>query len=151
MERYRKHKPLHSLRAKFRPKHSQFEAQKLPEHSKPHATSSLIPPPRWPGRQFHRCVQTSPVSPEARQKILTTFDFENAAAGQPVSEPVISELEEWMGYQGWPWVDEHDRARIIRDKAFNTLKKFLVSLGFVFLSSLFPSDSRTLSLHESFH
>lgn len=136
MERARKRQPLSSLPAKFHSQRSQSEPSKLPESSKSPPVGLLSPPPRWPGRQFHRCVSRSPVSPDACKKILSSFDFEKSDREQ--SEPVILELEKWMGYEGWPWVDKHDRARIIRDKAFSTLYKFLWSHRFVFYPSSLP-------------
>ncbi|KAB8079522.1 hypothetical protein BDV29DRAFT_54958 [Aspergillus leporis] len=109
MERARKRQRLSSsLPAKSHSQRLQPELSKSPEFSK--FPGSLSPPPRWPGRQFHRCVSKSPVSPEACQKILSSFDFEKSDHEQ--SESVILELEKWMGYEGWPWVDEHDRARL---------------------------------------
>lgn len=146
MERARKRQCLSSPPAKFHLQHSQSESSKLPESPKSPAVGSLSPPPRWPGRQFHRCVSRSPVSPEACQKILSSFDFSKSDREQ--SEPVILELEKWMGYEGWPWVDKHDRARIVSDKALSTLYKFLRSHRFVFYPSSLPYLP-TLSLHES--
>ncbi|KAL4970303.1 uncharacterized protein BDV14DRAFT_41385 [Aspergillus stella-maris] len=93
--------------------------QNDPQHQVPDSSDSLTlpcllsPPPRWPGRQFERCVSRSPVTPEACQKILTTFDFERPSDQQ--SQLIIRELEKCLGYQGWPWINDDGRARFISD------------------------------------
>ncbi|KAL4925924.1 uncharacterized protein BDV17DRAFT_166416 [Aspergillus undulatus] len=97
MEQARQRQRLSSsLPANFHSQPSQPELPKLPELSK--IPGSLSPPPRWPGRQFHRCVSRSPVSPQACQKILSSFDFEKSDREQ--SQSIILELEKWMGYVG---------------------------------------------------
>lgn len=144
MEQVTNDQPQSSPTATSHSERSQPEYSMSPEASEsPVVDRPLTPPPRWPGRQFHRYVNRSPVSSEARKKILTTYDFEKTEREHP--ESVILELEKFMGYQGWPFIDEHDRARIIRDKAFIILEEFLYSHRFVFPShpsSPFPTCLR---------
>lgn len=146
MGQAREHQHSSSLPTMLHSQDSQSKPSRLPESPKSPAVRSLSPPSRWPGRRFNRCVSKSPVSPGACQKILPSFDFEKSAHEQ--SELVILELEKCMGYEGWPSVDEADRASVIRDKAFGTLYKFLWSHWFVFQPSLLPY-LLILSLHKS--
>ncbi|EAW22169.1 uncharacterized protein NFIA_008460 [Aspergillus fischeri NRRL 181] len=110
--------------------HLQPELSKSPGSSK--FPSPLSPPPRWPARQFARCVSRSPVTPEACRAILSSFEFEKSYDEQ--SEMAILKLEKWLGYERWPWLDDFDRRRTICDKVSLILDKFLWSHRFVFYS-----------------
>jgi hypothetical protein len=125
MEPAKEHQRQPSPTAESHTERSQPESS--PEACEAPVVKQLTPPPRWPGREFQRRVFGSPLSPEACQKILTTYDYESFQ--QPGS--VILELEKWMGYEGWPFIDDHDRADAIGDKAYDTLHRFLWDHRFV--------------------
>ncbi|PKX96117.1 uncharacterized protein P174DRAFT_450423 [Aspergillus novofumigatus IBT 16806] len=110
--------------------HLQPELSKSPEFSK--FPSPLSPPPRWPARQFRRCVSRSPVTPEVRQAILSSFDFEKSYDEQP--ESAILKLEKLLGYERWPWLDDLDRRNTICDKVSMILHKFLWSHRYYWLT-----------------
>lgn len=88
------------------------------------------PPPRSNPREFFKHIKSTPVSPEACVEILRLYDFEKTYTEQ--SPAVLCRVEELLGYDGYPWINDNDRAHWICYKATRILRRYLWYYGFVF-------------------
>ncbi|RJE25927.1 hypothetical protein PHISCL_01769 [Aspergillus sclerotialis] len=96
------------------------------------------PPPRSDGREFFKHIKETPVPSEACQEILRLYDFEKAIGEQ--SSDVLSQLERLMGYKGYPWLNDANRAHVLCYKANRILERYLGSYRFYWLCDTLVED-----------